>query len=149
MTPVAPAIGVVFLLHSFLPSGAAARIVTVNRQESERFREGSGVGIHKGLLGKRVQLWRSPNRPACLVNYQSFLRFGIPKQEPSTKRQRSLDDKPALTGRLAGVHVEHKPRSKYMDADDFKFTETTEDLVSSILDDHERELFDDELEDME
>lgn len=36
-----------------------------------------------------------------------------------------------------------------MDAEDFRFTETTEDLVSSLLEDHERELFDDELEDME
>ena len=36
-----------------------------------------------------------------------------------------------------------------MDAEDFKFMETTEELVSLILEDHERELFDAELEDME
>ncbi len=33
-----------------------------------------------------------------------------------------------------------------MDTEDFTLTETADDLVSAILDQHERELFDDELE---
>jgi len=36
-------------------------------------------------------------------------------------------------------------RSKNMDSEDFTLTETADDLVSAILDEHERELFDDEL----
>ena len=32
-----------------------------------------------------------------------------------------------------------------MDSEDFTLTETADDLVSAILDEHERELFDDEL----
>ena len=32
-----------------------------------------------------------------------------------------------------------------MDTEDFTLTETADDLVSAILDEHERELFDDEL----
>jgi hypothetical protein len=38
---------------------------------------------------------------------------------------------------------------KNRDTADFTFTETAEDFVSAILDDHERELFDDELEDLQ
>lgn len=33
-----------------------------------------------------------------------------------------------------------------MDTENLNFTETADDLVSAILDEHERELFDDELE---
>jgi hypothetical protein len=33
-----------------------------------------------------------------------------------------------------------------MDTENFTLTETADDLVSAILDQHERELFDDELE---
>jgi hypothetical protein len=33
-----------------------------------------------------------------------------------------------------------------MDTENFNLTETPDDLVSAILDQHERELFDDELE---
>lgn len=33
-----------------------------------------------------------------------------------------------------------------MDTEEFNFTEAADNLVSAILDDHERELFDDELE---
>ena len=36
-------------------------------------------------------------------------------------------------------------RSKNMDTEDFPLSETADDLVSAILDEHERELFDDEL----
>ena len=35
--------------------------------------------------------------------------------------------------------------AKNMDTEDFNLTETADDLVSAILDEHERELFDDEL----
>jgi hypothetical protein len=35
-----------------------------------------------------------------------------------------------------------------MDTDDFTLAETTADLVSAILDEHERVLFDDEMEGM-
>jgi len=37
-------------------------------------------------------------------------------------------------------------RRKYMDTEDFTLTETADDLVSAILEDHESGLFDDELE---
>jgi hypothetical protein len=33
-----------------------------------------------------------------------------------------------------------------MDTENLNFTETADDLVSAILDEHERELFDDELQ---
>ena len=50
-------------------------------------------------------------------------------------------------GLLAGDYVEHeKPRRRHMDTDDFTLADTTADLVSAILDEHERVLFDDELE---
>ena len=36
-------------------------------------------------------------------------------------------------------------KEKNMDTEEFTLTETADDLVSAILEDHERELFDDEL----
>jgi hypothetical protein len=54
-----------------------------------------------------------------------------------------LDDKPALTGLLAGVHVERKEKERNMDTEDFT------ELAEAILEDHARELFDEDLEVLE
>jgi hypothetical protein len=53
-----------------------------------------------------------------------------------------LDDRTALTVLLAGSHVERKERSENMETEEFNH----DNLAADILEAHERELFDDELD---
>jgi hypothetical protein len=59
------------------------------------------------------------------------------------QRQRILAG--LVVAALLPVAMLNPTKEKNMDTEDFTLTETADDLVSAILDEHERELFDDEL----